>query len=80
MSGRNSVVECQLPKLDVAGSSPVARSIMSPKFQKRSALKLVGRTIPHSSGMKLQFQKRSALKLVSCNETPIPKTQGSGIG
>jgi hypothetical protein len=26
MSGRNSVVECQLPKLDVAGSSPVARS------------------------------------------------------
>ena len=28
MSGRNSVVECQLPKLDVAGSSPVARSIL----------------------------------------------------
>jgi hypothetical protein len=27
VSGRNSVVECQLPKLDVAGSSPVARSI-----------------------------------------------------
>ena len=26
MSGRNSAVECQLPKLDVAGSSPVARS------------------------------------------------------
>jgi hypothetical protein len=25
-SGRNSVVECQLPKLDVAGSTPVARS------------------------------------------------------
>ena len=23
--GRNSVVECQLPKLDVAGSSPAAR-------------------------------------------------------
>ena len=46
MSGRNSVVECQLPKLDVAGSSPVARSIMSPKFQKRSELKLDGRIIP----------------------------------
>jgi hypothetical protein len=28
VSGRNSVVECQLPKLDVAGSSPVARSIL----------------------------------------------------
>ena len=26
LSGRNSVVECQLPKLDVAGSTPVARS------------------------------------------------------
>src|SRR5262249_18162538 len=25
--GRNSVVECQLPKLDVAGSTPVARSL-----------------------------------------------------
>jgi hypothetical protein len=24
--GRNSVVECQLPKLKVAGSNPVARS------------------------------------------------------
>jgi len=38
---------------------------MSPKFQKRSALKLDGRIIPHSRGMKLQFQKRSVLKLVS---------------
>ena len=26
-SGSNSVVECQLPKLDVAGSTPVSRSI-----------------------------------------------------
>ena len=25
-SGRNSVVECQLPKLDVEGSNPFARS------------------------------------------------------
>jgi hypothetical protein len=28
--GRNSVVECQLPKLDVVGSSPIARSIFYP--------------------------------------------------
>ena len=28
-SGSNSVVECQLPKLDVAGSNPVSRSIFS---------------------------------------------------
>ncbi len=27
--GSNSVVECQLPKLDVAGSNPVSRSIES---------------------------------------------------
>jgi hypothetical protein len=26
LSGRNSAVECQLPKLDVTGSIPVARS------------------------------------------------------
>lgn len=26
--GSNSMVECQLPKLDVAGSSPVSRSIV----------------------------------------------------
>ena len=26
VSGSNSVVECQLPKLDVTGSSPVSRS------------------------------------------------------
>ena len=35
--GRNSVVECQLPKLDVAGSSPVARSFfgMTPALSRR---------------------------------------------
>jgi hypothetical protein len=29
LSGRNSAVECQLPKLDVTGSIPVARSNFS---------------------------------------------------
>ena len=29
LSGSNSVVECQLPKLDVAGSTPVSRSIFN---------------------------------------------------
>lgn len=28
MSGHNSMVECELPKLGVAGSSPVARSFL----------------------------------------------------
>jgi hypothetical protein len=31
VSGRNSAVECQLPKLDVTGSIPVARSKISPE-------------------------------------------------
>ncbi len=31
-SGCNSVVECQLPKLDVAGSTPVARSNISSRY------------------------------------------------
>ena len=26
LSGRNSAVECQLPKLNVVGSTPIARS------------------------------------------------------
>ena len=30
-SGRNSAVECQLPKLDVGGSSPLARSTLKAK-------------------------------------------------
>ncbi len=31
--GSNSVVECQLPKLDVAGSNPVSRSIESISYK-----------------------------------------------
>jgi hypothetical protein len=32
LSGRNSAVECQLPKLDVTGSIPVARSNFPARF------------------------------------------------
>ncbi|MBP1609724.1 MAG: hypothetical protein H6Q04_1959 [Acidobacteria bacterium] len=32
MSGSNSAVECQLPKLDVAGSIPVSRSSLRQGF------------------------------------------------
>ena len=44
LSGRNSVVECQLPKLDVAGSSPVAR--FSVPIMKRADLRAGGRISP----------------------------------
>ncbi len=41
VSGSNSVVECQLPKLDVAGSSPVSRSkIIIPKPSRRENTEL----------------------------------------
>ncbi len=36
--GSNSVVECQLPKLDVAGSSPVSRSKIKLQTPKKPAL------------------------------------------
>ena len=39
LSGRNSAVECQLPKLDVTGSIPVARSKFFPA--KRQAVRIV---------------------------------------
>jgi hypothetical protein len=32
LSGRNSAVECQLPKLDVVGSIPIARSKSFPQY------------------------------------------------
>ena len=38
LCGRNSVVECQLPKLDVGGSNPLARFTLSlPKDLNRNA-------------------------------------------
>ena len=36
--GRNSAVECQLPKLDVVGSSPIARSIFDHNPMKKKFL------------------------------------------
>ncbi len=35
--GRNSAVECQLPKLDVVGSSPIARSIFGQNSMKNNS-------------------------------------------
>ena len=36
--GRNSVVECQLPKLDVGGSNPLARFFKDSIFQSSSSV------------------------------------------
>ena len=46
------MVECQLPKLDVAGSSPVSRSIFSitwklPKFTRYSVYSVLTRKQAH---------------------------------
>ncbi len=42
LCGRNSVVECQLPKLDVVGSNPIARSNID-KGLAESLTQLAGR-------------------------------------
>ena len=36
MSGNNSVVECDLAKVEVAGSNPVSRSTLTTRFQSLS--------------------------------------------
>jgi HPt (histidine-containing phosphotransfer) domain-containing protein len=46
MSGSNSVVECQLPKLDVAGSIPVSRSSLMFQLQNPSSKNQPGRPEP----------------------------------
>ena len=38
ISGSNSAVECQLPKLDGAGSNPVSRSLFSRNFLNQTPL------------------------------------------
>ena len=38
LSGNNSVVECDLAKVEVAGSNPVSRSILFETFEKCSVL------------------------------------------
>ena len=42
LSGSNSVVECNLAKVDVAGSNPVSRSIITPSESSASELNTTG--------------------------------------
>jgi hypothetical protein len=53
--GSNSVVECQLPKLDVAGSNPVSRSIFSITYEPR-----------RSAFVSFASIKRGLLRLQGC--------------
>ncbi len=66
MSGRNSVVECQLPKLDVAGSSPVARSIEIPISKSRRIEMGQSHDSRDSSFSTLISRMRSTLKTRFC--------------
>ena len=43
MCGRNSVVECQLPKLDVVGSNPIARCHINPLAERKLSVPAGGR-------------------------------------
>ena len=53
LSGSNSAVECQLPKLDVAGSIPVSRSKFIQKTQLQSASFEILLLIPNLSGARM---------------------------
>jgi len=49
---------------------------MSPKFQKRSVLKLAGRIIPRKQGLvRLRYYKRSAV--ISASRTTPPQAVGN---
>ena len=56
ISGSNSAVECQLPKLDVAGSIPVSRSTHFNHFTESARL-AGSRTAPlmESNGAKVHY-------------------------
>ncbi len=58
MSGRNSVVECHLAKVDVDGSNPFARSILNPSggiakwLRQRSAKPLFSGSNPDAASIR----------------------------
>src|SRR5690606_408196 len=87
LSGRNSAVECQLPKLDVAGSTPVARSITFFEDRRQSlgrvhASRQQARTLPlktapssaSDQGRALNAAMVSASALGTCGES-VPKSR-----
>ena len=67
MSGNNSVVECDLAKVEVAGSNPVSRSIFfwrhSQVVRQRSAKPLFSGSNPDAASIKI---KRFASIAVTC--------------
>ena len=68
--GRNSVVECQLPKLDVAGSIPVARSDGKPRCS-RGFLRSTYRRIELSAAMSPLGRSRRRLADVPHRVHPL---------
>ena len=50
VSGNNSVVECDLAKVEVAGSNPVSRSILLPLMRATASAGTAGPVGPGSSG------------------------------
>jgi hypothetical protein len=63
LSGRNSAVECQLPKLDVTGSIPVARSKILSWNQKRlKAMAVAFSSKPEKCPKRAQGKRKSSQK------------------
>jgi hypothetical protein len=75
LSGRNSVVECHLAKVDVDGSSPFARSIFSPNggiakwLRQRSAKPLFPGSNPDAASRRQRGQRSSACPLFLAHRT-----------
>ena len=70
-SGSNSAVECQLPKLDVAGSIPVSRSNVFNKLERSSLF--VGTTLVPLSG------EKPVLQLVHGTSSHLDRSRGVDI-
>src|SRR5216684_1856499 len=84
-SGRNSAVECQLPKLDVAGSTPVARSTISPNrisYLRRSAGRAAGARSARGSHFQAKFRlfrREFGGKLVSPSANALGSSRPSRV-
>ncbi len=84
LRGRNSVVECQLPKLDVAGSTPVARSLASAQKRYRFSRFLERQPGECQSDrldfrrLATSFRRASPVARVSSIRGPIGGSPGGG--
>ena len=76
VSGSNSVVECQLPKLDVVGSSPISRSILSITYIASRIVCSV--CAPLRFGLSPSYLESIAYQCAVCYVNSMPRSVGFG--